>query len=624
MGEQPKHEAFEAIARMVDPVEGLAPQPRMDRPDEGETFEDRDLEGDDGPSESRAGGVPPVGTSLDQIRDCASLDHSDTDNAKRLIAHFGADLVVLETEGVLNTDYFVWDGRVWDMAGGNDSAVRVAKKVGALIAMEADFLAWTPQESRDIEDGEQAARDLAKMEDRKADWSDLDKARARQLQRAIDAGADARAALDKRKVARRKFGISSKNLPRINAMKTLAACDLTRKPSVFDADPFKVATRTHTLAFRRELDTECPDPDVKRFRCTLVPKAGHDRADLITKLLPVDYEPEAKCPRFRAFVERFLPNDAVRRFVQVTAGLGLLGVPVQRVIFHYGNGANGKSVFLETIVRVLGALAASLPTEAIIGTGERQGGQASPELARLFNVRFVRVLELPADEPLKEAVVKKLTGGESIPVRNLFKGYFDFQPVFIAHMSGNGYPKITGTDNGIWRRMAVIHWPVTLEDDEQRDFEEVVGELVAEAPGILNWLIEGARIYLTEGLVTPPEVKAATQEYRDEMDKIGPFIAACVRQAEGKHVTARTMYEAYKSFDLANGGSPIHETRFGREAKKRLPHGVVGKLKAYLECELHDVPDRPDAPRSPSGSYGGSASTLPDNAYSPSDWEREP
>ena len=631
MDDHPKMDPDAAILAAVFPEEAVAPQPHTVALDDGETFDDREFEDELGPSETRlghnsgptmGGSAPRYPIDMEKIRGCASLDHSDTDNAKRFIAHFGDDLVVLETEGVINTDYFTWDGRVWNMAGGNDAAVRLAKKVGGLIALEADCLAWTPQEQRDIDDGEQAARDLDALETRKSDWNDLDKARARQLQRAVDAGADARAALDKRKVARRKFGISSKNMSRISAFKTLAACDLTRKPVAFDADPFRLAAHGHTLNFRRFLDPECPDPEVKRFKAVCVATEGHRREDLITKLLPVDYDGAATCPRFLAFMERFLPVESVRRFVQIGAGLGLLGVPVQRVFFHYGNGANGKSVFLETMVRVLGQLAASLPTEAIIGTGERQGGQASPELARLFNVRFVRVLELPADEPLKEAVVKKLTGGESIPVRNLFKGYFDFQPVFIAHMSGNGYPKITGTDNGIWRRIAVVHWPVTLDESEQRDFEEVVSELVAEAPGILNWLIEGALTYLREGLVTPDEVKAATKEYRDEMDKIGPFITACVRAAPGQHVRARSMYQAYENWALANGEKPVFETRFGREAKKRLAHGEIGNVRAYLECELHSIPDRPDAPRSPGGSSDPYGSTLPGNAQMPAEWER--
>lgn len=195
--------------------------------------------------------------------------------------------------------------------------------------------------------------------------------------------------------------------------------------------------------------------------------------------------------------------------------------------------------------------------------------------------------------------MKKLTGGEAIPVRNLFKGFFEFQPVFIAHMSGNGYPRIDGTDNGIWRRMAVIKWPVTLEDDEQRDFEEVVGELVAEAPGILNWLIEGALTYLREGLLIPPEVRMATQEYRDEMDVVGAFLDACVRASPGQSVTAREMYQAYVSWAHANGKKPVSETKFGRDVKRKIPRDDKGALHVYRDVALHDVPTRPLPPRSP-------------------------
>lgn len=569
--------------------------------DGGRPYDDEDAAG---PSDGNIGARPPGSIDFDKVRECAPLDHSDTDNAKRFITHFGENLVVLETEGVVNTDYFTWAGTHWDMAGGNDSAIRLGKKVGGLIALEADFLTHTPQEARAIEDGEQAARDLVALEKTKAEWTDVQKLRAKQLEAAIDAGKDARAALDKRQVSRRKFGISSKNKPRIHALRDLAACDLTRKPAAFDADPLKLATATHTLRFTRAIDPECPDPDTTRWRVRCEAVAGHNRGDLITKLIPVAYDPQATCPRFIAFMQRFLPSEAVRRFVQMGAGLGLLGLPVQKVFFHYGNGANGKSVFLETLVRVFGALAASLPTEAIIGTGERQGGQASPELARLFNVRFVRVLELPANEPLKEAIVKKLTGGEAIPVRNLFKGYFDFQPVFIAHMSGNGYPRIDGTDNGIWRRIAVIHWPVTLEEHEQRDFEEVVKELVAEAPGILNWLIEGALAYLRDGLVTPAEVKAATQEYRDEMDKIGSFITACVEMVDDAKVPAAEMYAAYVAWAADNGVKAIHQTTFGRDLKKRIPRDDSGQRRMYLGCRLHDVPRSPDAPRNPDSRWG--------------------
>lgn len=576
------------------PAGGDEVDPDGSEPDSSEPPDDAEG-GDDGPSDGAA-----PGTDMDVVAACSRLDHSDTDNAKRFVAHFGRNLTVLETEGIINTDYFTWAGTHWDMAGGNDAAVRLAKQVGGLIGLEADLLAATPHELRAMEDADQAEQDLARLEKSADSWTDADKGQVKRLQRAIDAGAEARAALDKRKVARRKFGVSSKNKARIVALKDLAACDLTRKPEGFNADPRAFACLTHTIQFIRRTDPECPDPEVVR----LVPSAkavkGHRREDFITKVLPVAYDKDAKAPRFEAFMARFLPIEAVRRCVQVGAGLGLIGLPVQKVFFHYGNGANGKSVFLETLVRVLGGLASSLPTEAIIGTNDKQGGAASPELARLYGVRFVRVVELPANVPLREDVVKKLTGGETIPVRNLFKGFFEFRPVFIAHMSGNGYPKIDGTDNGIWRRIAVIHWPIALEDSEQRDFEEVVSELMPEAPGILNWLIEGALTYLREGLILPPEVRAATQEYRDEMDVVGQFVASCIEPAPGMWVTARAAYRAYADWSDENGKKPVTETRFGRDMKRKLQHGRNGAgVHVYHDCRLVNIPDRSSTPRSP-------------------------
>lgn len=308
------------------------------------------------PAGAGEGGDGAAGVDREVLAACSRLDHSDTDNAKRYIAHFGPDLVVMETAGVINADYCTWNGTHWDMDGGNDAALRLAKEVGGRIVLEADHLAATSAERRAMEDGTQAAADLARLEQSRERWTDADKARARTLERAVEEGDAARAALDKRKVARRKFGISSKNKARIVALKDLAACDLTRKPSAFNADPRALSTVSHTLRFMRAADPECPDPDAVRYvyRCEAI--EGHRREDFITKLVPVAYDRAATCPRFLAFITRFLPVEAVRRCVQVGAGLGLLGLPVQRVFFHYGNGANGKSVFLETLVRVFGAL----------------------------------------------------------------------------------------------------------------------------------------------------------------------------------------------------------------------------------------------------------------------------
>ena len=97
-------------------------------------------------------------------------------------------------------------------------------------------------------------------------------------------------------------------------------------------------------------------------------------------------------------------------------------------MFHYGEGANGKSVYLEMLMRLLGkSFTVGLPTESIVGKGERSAGGASPDLIRLFGKRMVRVLELPEGKPLQSELIKKLTGSEEIPVRTLFKGFVDLK-----------------------------------------------------------------------------------------------------------------------------------------------------------------------------------------------------
>src|SRR5262249_35859529 len=153
--------------------------------------------------------------------------------------------------------------------------------------------------------------------------------------------------------------------------------------------------------------------------------------------------------------------------------------------------------------------------------------------------RFLRVPEIKGDAPVQEDLIKRITGGEQITARTLFKGYVDFQNKAKPHMSGNAYPRIDGTDHGIWRRILVMHWTETIAAEEQRNFEDVVCELTAEAPAILNWLIAGALDYLNAGFYVANDVKAATQDYRDEMDTVGQFIRDHVEVVEGSTVQAR-------------------------------------------------------------------------------------
>lgn len=542
----------------------------------------------DGPSDMPVGNV-----ALADVEWCAALDHSDTDNGKRLLRHRGADLANMLEEGSDKANWLVWTGKVWDQSDGAKQALATAQQIGGLIGLEAEYLNHTP--------GELAA---------------IRKASAEATEDNLKAKAAAILALEKRQGKRRAFGVSSKNLARMNAMLTCAAPFCVVKPEAWNADQRLVYLRNGVMRFLREI--EPPDPDAfqsdmprHRGEAVFTPE-GWRREDRVTRMVPVDYDPAATCPKWRQFIATYLPEalvPGVARAVQVFSGLGLTGLPIQLLFFHYGLGANGKSVFLEVLARVLGPLCEGLPAESISGQAQGAAGGASPDLARLPGVRFLRITELPQGEPLREALVKRLTGGEKMDVRTLFKGYFSFQPQFKAHMSGNGYPTISGSDNGIWRRMAVVPWKVTIPEGERRDFEEVVGEFVAEAPGILNWLIEGMKIYDGEGLQLPPAMIEAAKEYREEMDPISLFIERCIRPMPpkaGAEVPASFLYDCYVAWSEDAAKRPKSLTAFGKVMGSRFSRKKGGASNLYIDIELHDVPSRPPRPRNPDDEpFGG-------------------
>ncbi|RVU13149.1 DNA primase family protein [Methylobacterium oryzihabitans] len=584
MSDDPKARIADAFTPLPDP------EPGFDDADRFEPSTD-DVEEGDAPSGS---GLDNVDGSV--VERCAGLDHSDTDNGLRLRLHFGRDLSVMAQEGTPGGDWLAWCGTHWDLAGGASGARMIAQRLGDRIGLEAAYLGHTPDETKAIRAGKAASRKAAE------DRTDEDR-------EAIERKSKAEKALDQRRSRRRAFGVTSKNKGRFEAALECAAPHLRRAPDRFNPARLTFATLTHTLRFSRRLDEEANDaldPEAyaaapRVYRVSLHAAPGHERDDWITAVVPTAYDPDAVAPRWEAFLAEMLPDADKRRTVQQFAGVGLLAIPVQRVMFHYGLGANGKSVFLEVLCRLLGpGLAVGLPRESLVGGSERAAGAASPDIVRLYGKRLVRVTELKADVPVQEDLIKRLTGGEAIPARTLFKGFFEFQNFATPHMSGNGFPTIDGTDNGIWRRMLVVHWDQTLPEERQRDFEEFVSEFVTEeGPGILNWLIAGARDFLLNGLSVATSIRDATGEYREEMDPIGEFVTACVVQAQGYKVQANDMYQAYMSWSLANAKRVRSQTKFGRTLKQRFEKSSINGCVYYMNCDLQNVPARPVSARNP-------------------------
>ncbi len=520
---------------------------------------------------------PDMGGDPAIVRECSALDHSDTDNGKRLIAHFGQDIAVVARDGSPGGDWLGWEGRFWDFAGGASLAVLLAQRVGGRIAAEGTYLALSPEEARVVAAAE-AFPD--------SDVSETAKA-ARSAARAV------RATLEKRRLARWRFAVSSKNSGRIDSMLKCVAPDKRMASSAFNRDPLKFAAQNATISFLVDRERKVARVDVRQ---------GHERGDYLTGLVSAPYDRQALRPKWNAFLERFLPDRAVRRTVRAYSGMGLLGLLAQKVMFHYGLGANGKSVFLSVLGAVIGpSLGVALPKETLMGTGERGAGQASPDLVRLFGKRFVRIDEVKEGEKLREDLIKRLTGGDTLVVRDLFKGYLEFPNVATPMMVGNGYPRVEGTDHGIWRRMLVVHWSVTIPEAEQKPFGEVTAELLSERAGILNWLIEGACDTLANRLPIAAASAVATRDFQEDMDPIGRFVAACIESAPGKTVQARALYDAYRSWAFASAMSPASENKFGREMKKRYERGEDRLCRWYAGIALKNVPDIEPATRSRAG-----------------------
>lgn len=291
----------------------------------------------------------------------------------------------------------------------------------------------------------------------------------------------------------------------------------------------------------------------------------HDPEKLMTKLVPVEYDPEAACPVWKNFLDTVFAGDAdLIRYVQKAVGYSLTGdTSEQCVFFLYGTGSNGKSTFLSTIRQVFGDYAANVQPETLMVKPSSNGG-ANSDIARLKSARFVTSTEPNEGMRLNEGLIKQLSGEDSVTARKLYSDEFEFLPEFKLWMGTNHKPIIRGTDTGIWRRVHMIPFEVNISD-EKKD-KHLPGKLRAEIAGILNWAVEGYRLYASEGLKMPGAVAKAVAEYRHEMDSISQFLEECTEP--GGEVPANVLYAAYKDW-ARDGEQYIHSsTKFGMEMAK--------------------------------------------------------
>jgi putative DNA primase/helicase len=267
-----------------DPASGLplkggaealkSPDPSFGAVATGETGAEQ-AHGDGGADKGDFSPEPDRPALVDIVAGCAKLDHSDTDNAKRMLAHFGTDLLVVAQSKAKSPFYAVWTGAHWDTDNGGPRSLALAQQLGDLIMMEVEHLGPTPAEQAALDAGGQF---LGKSDD------ELGKVEIKAKRLAEDAAK----ALAKRQASRASFAVGSKNLAKMNAMLSCAAPHIMRDPDDFNADRYSFATAGHTIRFGRKKVTVPAQSDAQEdgeaIRAIVDVRKGHARGDLITQL----------------------------------------------------------------------------------------------------------------------------------------------------------------------------------------------------------------------------------------------------------------------------------------------------------------------------------------------------
>lgn len=293
----------------------------------------------------------------------------------------------------------------------------------------------------------------------------------------------------------------------------------------------------------------------------------HDKTKFFTRISNTEYTDNADAPEWDKFLnDIFMGNQQLIKYIQRAIGYSLSGYTKEQVMFVlYGNGRNGKSVFLDILNEVFGTYAMNIKPDAIMVT--KNSSDATPEIAKLDGARLVTTTEPNEGERFDEGLIKQLTGGDRVTARKLYENEFDFTPQFKLWMATNHKPYIRGRDEGIWRRMVIIPFEkqIPLSEIDYDLTKKLKGELSA----IMNWCVEGYLEWQRIGLAEPALIKAQRDSYRTEMDSIQAFIEECCALHENAEIQAGIFFSMYDEWAKENNQHRMSSTKFGREISKR-------------------------------------------------------
>lgn len=310
----------------------------------------------------------------------------------------------------------------------------------------------------------------------------------------------------------------------------------------------------------------------------------HKKDKLMSKLIPYDYEAGRTPTQFLAFLNEIMMGDQqMVTFLQDYFGYALTGLPPDRIfVIFYGEGRNGKSTITNILESICADYHVKARSQSIMSTSrEDKPDRIGEDLIPLRGARLVTMQESDKGVRLNEGKIKEMTGRDRMKCRYLHSNeWLEFPNTGKIILSTNHKPRVSGTDPGIWDRIAMVEFGYRIPDDKvDPDLPDRIVE--QEAGAILSWMVEGAIRFYQNGkkVFRPHKIIQATNEYRMDEDSIGQFVGACVRPNPGTKVKVASLYKAYCDFMEDQGIPPLGNRNFAEGVRVHMGTmgGVISK-----------------------------------------------
>jgi putative DNA primase/helicase len=285
--------------------------------------------------------------------------------------------------------------------------------------------------------------------------------------------------------------------------------------------------------------------------------------------------PGGECPSWHAFLNRVTDGDTtLQRFLQRKAGYALTGSTREHALFFaYGTGANGKSVYVNTIAGIMGDYHKTAPIETFTASNT---DRHPTDLAGLRGARLVTAIETEEGRRWAESRIKSLTGGDRIAARFMRQDFFEFTPQFKLLIAGNHKPGLRSVDEAVRRRFNLIPFGVTIPPEERDD--QLADRLSDEWPGILQWMIDGCINWQERGLAAPEAVTAATAAYLEAEDGIAAWIEDAAARDPNAWESTTDLYASFRTWAEKAGEHTGSLKRFGERLESR---GISFQRRKY-------------------------------------------